>query len=71
MTELPLHLEVGPMSMTKWQLFLQIDESFQIHRSYGSMLEGEADELKVCLVIIIKLSLIFLAEELSGVLLSS
>uniref|UniRef100_A0A803KNK9 Cleft lip and palate associated transmembrane protein n=1 Tax=Chenopodium quinoa TaxID=63459 RepID=A0A803KNK9_CHEQI len=45
-TELPLHLEVAPMSMTKWQLFLQIDESFQIHRSYGSMLEGEADELK-------------------------
>ncbi|XP_028109372.1 CLPTM1-like membrane protein cnrB isoform X4 [Camellia sinensis] len=32
--------------MTKWQLFLQIDQSFQIHRSYGSMLEGEADELK-------------------------
>ncbi|CAI9777529.1 unnamed protein product [Fraxinus pennsylvanica] len=44
--ELPLHLEVGPMSMTKWQLFLQIDQSFQIHRNYGSMLEGEADELK-------------------------
>lgn len=66
MTELPLHLEVGPMSMTKWQLFLQIDESFQIHRSYGSMLEGEADELKVCLVIIIKLSLIFLAENFQG-----
>lgn len=33
--------------MTKWQLFLQIDQSFQIHRSYGSMIEGEADELKV------------------------
>lgn len=47
-TELTLHLEVGPISMTKWQLFLQIDQSFQIHRSYGSMLEGEADELKVC-----------------------
>lgn len=45
--ELPLHLEVGPISMNKWQLFLQIDQSFQIHRSYGSMLEGEADELKV------------------------
>ncbi|XP_050369046.1 uncharacterized protein LOC126787164 [Argentina anserina] len=44
--ELPLNLEVGPISMTKWQLFLQIDQSFQIHRSYGSMLEGEADELK-------------------------
>ncbi|BFG30391.1 cleft lip and palate transmembrane protein 1 homolog [Prunus yedoensis var. nudiflora] len=44
--ELALNLEVGPISMTKWQLFLQIDQSFQIHRSYGSMLEGEADELK-------------------------
>ncbi|KAJ0096438.1 hypothetical protein Patl1_28173 [Pistacia atlantica] len=45
-TELPLNLEVGPISMTKWQLFLQIDQSFQVHRSYGSMIEGEADELK-------------------------
>ncbi|PSR88075.1 Cleft lip and palate transmembrane protein [Actinidia chinensis var. chinensis] len=45
-TDLPLNLEVGPISMTKWQMFLQIDQSFQIHRSYGSMLEGEADELK-------------------------
>lgn len=48
--ELQLNLEVGPISMTKWQLFLQIDQSFQIHRSYGSMLEGEADELKVLLI---------------------
>lgn len=46
-TEVPLHLEVGPISMTKWQLFLQMDQSFQIHRSYGSMLDGESDELKV------------------------
>ncbi|PWA56483.1 transmembrane CLPTM1 family protein [Artemisia annua] len=44
--ELDFHLEVAPISMTKWQLFMQIDQSFQIHRSYGSMLEGEADELK-------------------------
>lgn len=44
--ELPLNLELGPISLMKWQLFLQIDQSFQIHRSYGSMLEGEADELK-------------------------
>lgn len=50
-TELPLNLEVGPISMTKWQLFSQIDQSFQIHRSYGSMLEGEADELKVYTVL--------------------
>ncbi|RWR90288.1 cleft lip and palate transmembrane protein 1 [Cinnamomum micranthum f. kanehirae] len=45
-TALSLNLELGPISMTKWQLFQQIDQSFQIHRSYGSMLEGEADELK-------------------------
>ena len=45
--ELPLNLELGPISTTKWQLFLQIEQSFQVHRSYGSMLEGEADELKV------------------------
>lgn len=45
--ELPLNLEVGPISMTKWQLYLQIEQSFQVHRSYGSMLEGETDELKV------------------------
>ncbi|GLU12178.1 hypothetical protein SLE2022_288790 [Rubroshorea leprosula] len=44
--ELPLNLEVSPISMMKWQLFQQIDQSFQIHRSYGSMLEGESDELK-------------------------
>lgn len=45
-TELELNLELSPIGLTKWQLFLQIDQSFQIHRSYGSMLEGEADELK-------------------------
>ncbi|XVE83478.1 hypothetical protein DITRI_Ditri16bG0091300 [Diplodiscus trichospermus] len=45
-TELALNLEVSPISMMKWQLFLQIDQSFQIHHSYGSMIEGEADELK-------------------------
>ncbi|KAM0940210.1 hypothetical protein DsansV1_C19g0161481 [Dioscorea sansibarensis] len=44
--ELPLNLELGLISLTKWQLFLQIEQSFQMHRSYGSMLEGEADELK-------------------------
>ncbi|KAH7681429.1 Cleft lip and palate transmembrane 1 protein [Dioscorea alata] len=45
-SELLLNLELGPISLTKWQLFLQIEQSFQMHRSYGSMLEGEADELK-------------------------
>lgn len=45
-TQLELNLELSPMGLTKWQLFLQIDQSFQIHRNYGSMLEGEADEMK-------------------------
>ncbi|KAG7554606.1 Cleft lip and palate transmembrane 1 [Arabidopsis suecica] len=45
-SELPFNLEVSPISMTKWQLFQQIDQSFQIHRSYGSMLDDESDELK-------------------------
>lgn len=45
-TEVPLNLELSPISMMKWQMFLQIEQSFQVHRSYGSMLEGEADELK-------------------------
>ncbi|KAH9574350.1 hypothetical protein CY35_01G052500 [Sphagnum magellanicum] len=44
--ELALELELGPISLTRWQLYLQVDQSFQIHRSYGSMLEGEADEVK-------------------------
>jgi hypothetical protein len=30
----------------KWQLFQQVDQSFQMQRSYGSMLDGESDELK-------------------------
>lgn len=45
--EIPVNLELGPISLTRWQLYLQVDQSFQIHRSYGSMLDGEADELKV------------------------
>lgn len=49
-SEVALNLEISPISMTKWQLFQQVDQSFQIHRSYGSMLDldGESDELKVC-----------------------
>ena len=47
MGEFPLNLELGSNSLMKWQFFLQIDLSLQIHHSYGSMLEGEAYELKV------------------------
>lgn len=48
--ELPLNLEVGLISLTKWQFFLQIEQAFQVQRSYGSMLEGESDEIKVHLL---------------------
>ncbi|CAM6043159.1 unnamed protein product [Sphagnum compactum] len=44
--ELQLDLELGPISLTRWQLYLQVDQSFKMQHSYGSMLEGEADELK-------------------------
>lgn len=63
-TELTLNLEVGPISMTKWQLFMQIDQSFQIHRSYGSMLDGEADELKVCCSLkLVKYHLVLISKD--------
>ena len=50
-SEVPLELEISPISMMKWQLFQQVDQSFQMQRSYGSMLDGESDELKVILVL--------------------
>ena len=49
-SEVQLDLEISPISMMKWQLFQQVDQSFQMQRSYGSMLDGESDELKVILV---------------------
>lgn len=45
--ELTVNMEFGPISLTRWQLYQQIDQSFQLHKSYGSMMDGEADELKV------------------------
>jgi hypothetical protein len=44
--EIPIHMELGPISLTRWQLYMQIDQSFQLHKSYGSMMDGESDELK-------------------------
>jgi hypothetical protein len=45
--ELEVNMDLGPISLTRWQLYQQIDQSFQLHKSYGSMMDGEADELKV------------------------
>ncbi|KMZ64783.1 putative Cleft lip and palate transmembrane protein [Zostera marina] len=44
--ELPLYLELGSISKTKWQIFQQIELSFQLHNNYGLMIEGESDGLK-------------------------
>ncbi|KAG0571434.1 hypothetical protein KC19_VG011000 [Ceratodon purpureus] len=44
--EVAVNMDLGPISLTRWQLYQQIDQSFQLHKSYGSMMDGEADELK-------------------------
>ncbi|KAG0595901.1 hypothetical protein M758_UG207900 [Ceratodon purpureus] len=44
--EVAVNMELGPISLTRWQLYQQIDQSFHLHLSYGSMMDGEADELK-------------------------
>lgn len=51
--KLEVNFEFGPISLTRWQLYLQIDQSFQIHKSYGSMMDGEADELKVLYLMLV------------------
>lgn len=58
-SELPLNLEISPISMMKWQLFQQVDQSFQMQRSYGSMLDGESDELKVKLGFYTQISIFY------------
>jgi hypothetical protein len=48
--EVSLSLDLAPISSTRWMLYTQLDESFQIHHTYGSMIEGEADQLKKVLL---------------------
>lgn len=48
--EVAVNMELGPISLTRWQMYMQIDQSFQLHMSFGNMMDGESDELKVIFV---------------------
>jgi len=43
---LPLYISYNTISLMKWQIFLQIEQSFSIQRSMGTAMDGESDELK-------------------------
>eukprot|EP01114_Cavostelium_apophysatum_P019265 TRINITY_DN6158_c0_g1_i3.p1 TRINITY_DN6158_c0_g1~~TRINITY_DN6158_c0_g1_i3.p1 ORF type:complete len:586 (+),score=148.64 TRINITY_DN6158_c0_g1_i3:36-1760(+) len=45
-TSLPLTLQYSPFSLTKWQMFVQMDQSFAMQQSMGAQSEGESDEFK-------------------------
>lgn len=45
-TNVTLHLEVGPVAMWWWQIMVQMDKSFEMQRSMGMQSEGESDEIK-------------------------
>jgi hypothetical protein len=44
--ELPIEVEVGPISAMKFMLFSSVDQSFATQREWGMQSEGEADEVK-------------------------
>ena len=45
--ELPLRLEYNTLSMWKWQMVVQMQQSFKMQEAWGSAVEGESDEIKV------------------------
>jgi hypothetical protein len=48
--ELPLRLEYSTLSMWKWQMMVQMQQSFKMQEAWGSAAEGESDEIKRMLV---------------------
>eukprot|EP00891_Asterochloris_glomerata_P007997 jgi/Astpho2/7997/fgenesh1_pm.00119_%23_6_t len=44
--EVTLHFSLSGMSMWKWTIFTQMEQSFNMQQSWGAMGEGESDELK-------------------------
>eukprot|EP00850_Spirogloea_muscicola_P017577 SM000152S01565 [mRNA] locus=s152:275605:280036:- [translate_table: standard] len=44
--QLPLTMWLGSMGLWKWQIYVQMEQSFKIQASFGSMVEGESDEIK-------------------------
>jgi len=47
---LNLTLSYSPISLMKWQLFLQMEQSFSMQRSMGTAMEDESDEFKRMLI---------------------
>jgi len=45
-TTLPLTMTVAPINLFKWQMTMQMEESFRMQKGMGTMQEGESDELK-------------------------
>ncbi len=44
---LPLTITYNPLSMMKWQMMLQMEQSFLMQKSIGTAAEGDEDEFKV------------------------
>lgn len=47
---LNLTLSYSPISLMKWQLFLQMEQSFSMQKSMGTAVEDESDEFKRMLI---------------------
>lgn len=52
-TTLELDFFLAPLSAWWWNLYVQMDQSFKMQASMGSMGDGEADEIKVSLGFVI------------------
>lgn len=48
--ELNLTMNFGLLSMLKWQMYSQMEQSFQMQVSMGTAADGESDEFKRMLV---------------------
>jgi hypothetical protein len=44
--ECKLTISYAPLSLMKWQLMLQMEQSFALQQSIGTAVEDEADEFK-------------------------
>ena len=49
--ELPLHLSYSTISLWKWQMMIQMEQSFKMQESMGAV-ESEKDEVKVTLLLL-------------------
>jgi len=45
LSHLPLHLTYEPLSLMKWQLMVQMDQSFTMQKQFGAV-ESEIDDIK-------------------------